>query len=734
MRVALYLRRSTNEELQADSLRRQERILRRYAETHGHVVVAVFSDSASGRSVAGRDDFLRLIGTVKRGAGFEGILVLDVSRWGRFGNPDEAAYYEWICVTHGVSVIYAEEEFPGGESPLATLQKAMKRWMAAQFSRDRARLTQSSQARVVEQGFMHGGGPPYGLKRVLVKLDGTYVRDMEPGERKALSTMRIKLFPGDPAKVEVVRAMFRSYADGITLHDIAVSLNERGIRGAQGGRWHAGMVAYLLRNEAYKGVAKYTVRNGAERSELQDRADDNDGHVIRTIGAYVPLIDHETWQAVQQRMRSRTWRKTNRDLADELRQAFERWGSVGKAMLATLENPSHWETYRNRFRNGYAEALETAYETEVTAARDQFLAQLSPRFHLRKFEEGWLVDDLLYIRFLPAWPHAGRGGLYWRFPFTGKELEDVTVGLAFSPPPIVANVEQFLFQTSHFVKRPRVILRSLTPRRKPAQYVTTRSPEETIRYFNSAIYFRNKRAERRLQEFMGDRPLAVITEIARELGWPVNATRVLYRRLEAKGVFVPPLKKRAGRRIDLVCPGCHSVRRMVPSEALQRTTDRCFDCTHRLPTNKISVFCPACGTERKCWPSQIAVMKDGVESLCHRCALKKGRAVRRENREFENASRSSIAVFAQNVLAALIRIYPDAKSPANYRGPYPVFHWHDSEGKRIRLSFRCSHEALAMIVASPAEERLVDAALDRSAWTPTRCDRRHDKAWTIRLK
>lgn len=42
MRVALYLRRSTNDDLQADSLTRA------YADRYGHIVSTSFADSASG--------------------------------------------------------------------------------------------------------------------------------------------------------------------------------------------------------------------------------------------------------------------------------------------------------------------------------------------------------------------------------------------------------------------------------------------------------------------------------------------------------------------------------------------------------------------------------------------------------------------------------------------------------------------------------------------------------------
>lgn len=83
--AALYLRRSTNAELQAESLETQEEILRKHAGTSGFGVVRVYRESASGRDAEGRDQFQQLIEDVTSGnADYEVILVRDVSRWGRF--------------------------------------------------------------------------------------------------------------------------------------------------------------------------------------------------------------------------------------------------------------------------------------------------------------------------------------------------------------------------------------------------------------------------------------------------------------------------------------------------------------------------------------------------------------------------------------------------------------------------------------------------------------------------
>ena len=62
-------------------------------------MLRVFEDSGrSGLRLEGREALQALMGEVKSGrADFKAILVYEVSRWGRFQDADESAYYEYIC-------------------------------------------------------------------------------------------------------------------------------------------------------------------------------------------------------------------------------------------------------------------------------------------------------------------------------------------------------------------------------------------------------------------------------------------------------------------------------------------------------------------------------------------------------------------------------------------------------------------------------------------------------------
>ena len=105
-RAAQYVRMST--EHQQYSTHNQSDKIREYAEKRGIEIIKTYADDGkSGLSIGGRAALQRLIADVESGAAdFNAILVYDVSRWGRFQDADESAYYEYICKRAGINVAY----------------------------------------------------------------------------------------------------------------------------------------------------------------------------------------------------------------------------------------------------------------------------------------------------------------------------------------------------------------------------------------------------------------------------------------------------------------------------------------------------------------------------------------------------------------------------------------------------------------------------------------------------
>src|SRR4051812_11882085 len=99
--AAEYVRMST--EHQRYSTDNQQMAIHRYAEKRGYQIVRTYADEGkSGLRLDGRDAIKQLLRDVEgRTAGFKAILVYDVSRWGRFQDPDEAAAIELSCKKAG---------------------------------------------------------------------------------------------------------------------------------------------------------------------------------------------------------------------------------------------------------------------------------------------------------------------------------------------------------------------------------------------------------------------------------------------------------------------------------------------------------------------------------------------------------------------------------------------------------------------------------------------------------
>jgi DNA invertase Pin-like site-specific DNA recombinase len=110
-RGAQYARMST--EYQQYSPENQLTVIRQYAASHGIEVVQAYSDhGGSGLNFAGREGLNRLMSDVEnKQAHFSALLAYDVSRWGRFQDVDESAYYEYVLKRAGIHVHYCAEQF-----------------------------------------------------------------------------------------------------------------------------------------------------------------------------------------------------------------------------------------------------------------------------------------------------------------------------------------------------------------------------------------------------------------------------------------------------------------------------------------------------------------------------------------------------------------------------------------------------------------------------------------------
>ena len=265
LRAAQYLRMST--EHQQYSTENQADAIAQYAERHGLQIVHTYADEGiSGLQLDRREALQRLIADATQGrADFEMLLVYDVSRFGRFQDTDESAYYEYLCKKAGIRVEYCAEQFVNDGSMPSSLLKMIRRSQAGDYSRDLSVKVFAGQCRLIRMGYRQGGPAGFGLRRMRIDQSGAELGVLERGQHKCLQTDRVILKPGPENETETVRRIYRLFVkEGCREGEIAARLNAEGTLTDIGRPWRASTVHQVLTNEKYMRVTR-----GAPRMALE---------------------------------------------------------------------------------------------------------------------------------------------------------------------------------------------------------------------------------------------------------------------------------------------------------------------------------------------------------------------------------------------------------------------------------------------------------------------------------
>ena len=219
IRAAQYVRMST--EHQQYSTENQSDVIRDYAAKRGYEIACTYADDGkSGLKMEGRDSLRAMIDDVQDGrANFEAILVYDVSRWGRFQDTDESAYYEYLCKKAGIAVHYCAEQFENDGGPAATIIKSVKRVMAAEYSRELSTKVFQGQCKLIELGYRQGGPAGFGLRRMLIDHTHQQKGILARGEQKSLQTDRVILVRGPEEEVRTVQEIYKMFIEEAAVND-----------------------------------------------------------------------------------------------------------------------------------------------------------------------------------------------------------------------------------------------------------------------------------------------------------------------------------------------------------------------------------------------------------------------------------------------------------------------------------------------------------------------------------
>jgi len=378
LRAVEYVRMST--EHQQYSTENQADKIREYAAKRGIEIVRTYADAGkSGLRIDGRESLQRLIRDVEAGSpDFSIILVYDVSRWGRFQDADESAYYEYRCRRAGIQVAYCAEQFENDGSPVSTIVKGVKRAMAGEYSRELSAKVFAGQCRLIELGFRQGGPAGYGLRRVLIDQSGSVKTELARGEHKSLQTDRVILTPGPDDEIATVNQIYRWFIDdGLLESAIAARLNVMQVRTDLDREWTRGTVHEVLTNEKYIGNNVY---NRISFKLKKHRVLNTPDMWIKKEGAFESIVPPEVFYTAQGIIRARAYRYTDQELIDRLRALYQNRGFLSGLIIDETDGMPSTSIYSHRFGS-----LIRAYEmVGFTPDRDYQYLEINKflrRFH-----------------------------------------------------------------------------------------------------------------------------------------------------------------------------------------------------------------------------------------------------------------------------------------------------------------------------------------------------------------
>jgi DNA invertase Pin-like site-specific DNA recombinase len=345
--AAQYVRMST--EHQQYSTDNQTAAIGRYAEGRGYEIVQTYADEGkSGLKLDGRNAIKQLLDDVESGkASYRAILVYDVSRWGRFQDPDEAAAIELKCKHAGIAVHYCAEQFENDGSIGSSIIKTVKRAMAGEYSRELSVKVFAGQSNLIKLGFRQGGPAGFGLRRLLVDQEGSAKVELDRGEHKSIATDRVILVPGPDEEAAIVREVYRQFVEeGLQESEIADLLNGRGILTDLARPWTRGTVHQLLINEKYVGNNVW----GRTSFKLkQVRTLNSPEQWVRSDHAFKPLVEEQMFDRARAIIAARSSRLSNEQMLELLGKVLGRCGRLTGLIIDEFEGCPSSSSFRSRF-------------------------------------------------------------------------------------------------------------------------------------------------------------------------------------------------------------------------------------------------------------------------------------------------------------------------------------------------------------------------------------------------
>lgn len=282
--AAAYIRVSTEDQIEY-SPESQIKAIRDYAKRNDYILPDeyIFMDEGiSGKTTGKRPAFLKMIGIAKtKPKPFDAILLWKFSRFAR-NREDSIVYKSMLRKQLGIDVISISENL--GDDKMSVLIEAMIEAMDEYYSINLAEEVKRGMTEKAKRGEPLSI-PPFGY--------GMENKQLIPVKEES----------------DIIKQVFTWYDNGVGMLRIAKNLNAAGVRTHRGNLIENRTVEYWLNNPAYIGKIRWTPTGATSRNYHNDDS-------IIVDGSHEPLIDIDTWERVQKRMKEqkekyRKWYKSS---------------------------------------------------------------------------------------------------------------------------------------------------------------------------------------------------------------------------------------------------------------------------------------------------------------------------------------------------------------------------------------------------------------------------------------
>ena len=276
-RVVIYIRVSTQEQaLEGHSISAQEKNARDYADRMGYEVVGVYADEGeSGKSTKHRAAFQQMMADARKGL-FDLVVIWKLTRLGR--NMLDILKTVEELLKLDIELYSISESFDITTSSGKLMLQLLGSF--AEFERNQiSENVAMAMMSLVRDQQRYAGGRRLG-----------YVSGVDENGSKQLIV--------EPEEAKIVQLIFAKYLGGEGYRAIANYLNRHGYRTLKGNNFSTTAVKDILHNKIYGGYIEYA---RYLQWDTKRRKGKNPNPIV-VKGEHQPIIDEETYKAVQDRL------------------------------------------------------------------------------------------------------------------------------------------------------------------------------------------------------------------------------------------------------------------------------------------------------------------------------------------------------------------------------------------------------------------------------------------------